>query len=156
MCESRTSTYWDQEACKCISKSVAMRRAGNDITRCSNFKHDQGFISAAFMRNMLLVAICLVIALIMLATTLHYRTKYKYKQAKQKNKKNYIPARQVEKREEKRRNKKIRSSKRMKGENNKLVDQDVIEQLLAKNDYELKGDAQYDQHGVRIDHQYIA
>ena len=156
MCESRTSAYWDQEACKCKSKSVAIRGAGNDITRCSNSNHDQGFISAVLMRNMLMVAICLGIALIMLATTLHYKKKYKYKQAKVKNKKNYIPARQVERREQKKRNKKIRSSKRMKGEDYKVVDQDVIEQLFAKNDYELKGDEQYDQHGVRIDHQYIA
>ena len=36
------------------------------------------------------------------------------------------------------------------------IDQDVIEELLGKNEYDVYGDQEYDQHGVRIDHQYIA
>ena len=152
-CERRRNSYWDTGTCTCRRQNTLSRRAGTRQTRCSNFSHDHRFLSSSRMRNILMLSIFLVITLILLATTLHYRRKYKYRQTQQTNLKN-LPTQQILKAEEKREKKK--KVKKPKVEVMEPLEQEVIESLLGRTEYELYGDQEYDQHGVRIDHQYIA
>ena len=88
----------------------------------------------------------------MLMTTLHYRRKYKHKLLRQQSKMDNVPTKRDIRKKEKRRQKKI---KQLKADSYEALDQDVIEQLLGQTDCELYGYQEYDQHGVRIDHQYM-
>ena len=154
-CNSMASSYWDKGACQCRSKTVAIRGAGDQFDRCGNSKHGTWYMSNMRMNNMVMLAISLVITLIMLTTTLRYRRKYNNKLLRQQSKMDNLPTKHESKKEEKRRQKMVRKMNKIKAESYEALDKDVIEQLLGQTDCELYGDQEYDQHGVRIDHQYM-
>ena len=150
-CERSVEHYWDRGTCQCRRHNVVNRRDGTRFAKCSDYRIERSFLTTSRMRNILILAICILLTLIMLTTTLHYRRKYKYKQAQNKKMHNRTTM-VIENKNDKTRKKKKRKRKLTVPK----IDQDVIEELLGKNEYEVYGEQEYDQHGVRIDHQYIA